>query len=75
MTRLSYEAQDFSRRATTSAAAQAALLVARGETNFTGVRAPEGCIEPRAFLASLAQHPDIRFYAWEGDAEPAPAEF
>ena len=73
--RLSFEAQDFSRRATTSAAAQAALLVARGETNFTGVRAPEGCIDPRSFLSVLATHPDIRFFAWEGDGEPEPARF
>ena len=73
--RLNYEAQDFSRRATTSAAAQAALLVARGETNFTGVRAPEGCIDPRAFLGALAEHPDIRFFAWEGDGAPAPMVF
>ncbi len=72
---LNYEAHDFSRRATTSAAARVAVLLAKGELNFTGVRAPEGCVDPILFLKDLAEHPDIKFYAWEEDNEPEPQVF
>ena len=46
-----YQAQDFSRRATTSAAARVALMLIRGEIEFTGVKAPEGCVDPVRFLS------------------------
>ena len=73
--RLVYEAQDFSRRATTSAAAQIALMLLEGEIDFAGVRAPEGCVDAETFLSRLAQHPDIKFFAWENEDEPAPLLF
>ena len=57
-----YQAQDFSRRATTSAAARVALMLIRSEIDFTGVRAPEGCVDAVRFLSDLATHPDIKFF-------------
>lgn len=72
---LYYEAQDFSRRATTSAAARVAVLLADGKLDFTGVRAPEGCVDPTLFLKDLAEHPDIKFYAWDEDSDPQPLAF
>ena len=67
---LVYQAQDFSRRATTSAAARVALMLLRGEVEFTGVRAPEGCVDAGTFLSGLATHPDIKFF--EHDAQDVP---
>ena len=72
---LNYEAHDNSRRATTSAAAKVAVLLANGELEFTGVRAPEGCVDPTLFLKDLAGHPDIKFYTWEEGSEPRTLEF
>ena len=68
---LVYQAQDFSRRATTSAAARVALMLIRGEIEFTGVRAPEGCVDAVRFLSDLATHPDIKFFQHDehGDAQ------
>ena len=60
--RVIYEAHDLSRRASTSTAALAALMVARGETDFVGVRAPEGCIEPGPFLRRLMAAADTQFF-------------
>ena len=70
--RLRYEAHDYSRRGTTVPAARAALMVARREVDFTGVRAPEGCIDAAAFLGELQTEPDIRLFAWEDGEEPGP---
>jgi saccharopine dehydrogenase-like NADP-dependent oxidoreductase len=68
--RLTYEAHDHSRRASTSTAARAALMLARGDLSFTGIRAPEGCIEPAPFLRHLMAQTDVEIFEWEDDAEP-----
>ncbi len=70
-----YQAQDFSRRATTSAAARVALMLIRGEIEFTGVKAPEGCVDPVRFLSDLATHPDIKFFEHNGGDVAQPLEF
>jgi saccharopine dehydrogenase (NAD+, L-lysine-forming) len=72
---LNYEAHDFSRRATTSAAARVAVLLVNGKLEFTGVRAPEGCVDPSLFLKDLAEHPDIKFYAWDEESQSQPLVF
>ena len=70
-----YQAQDFSRRATTSAAARVGLMLIRGEIEFTGVRAPEGCVDPVRFLSDLATHPDIKFFEHDEGGVPQPLIF
>ncbi|HID85935.1 MAG TPA: saccharopine dehydrogenase, partial [Anaerolineae bacterium] len=52
---LSYSTADKMGRLTGIPAAIGALMLARGEIAARGVFAPEGCIEPRPFLAELAQ--------------------
>ncbi|MDH3688808.1 MAG: saccharopine dehydrogenase NADP-binding domain-containing protein [Gammaproteobacteria bacterium] len=73
--RLVFEVQDFSRRATTSASARVALMLIRGEIAFSGMRAPEGCVDATAFLQGLAKHPDIKLFAWREGEQPAQLEF
>ena len=60
--RLTYEAHDQGRKGTTAPAARAALMLARGELDFRGVAAPEGCIDPAPFLAALQDLPDITLF-------------
>ncbi|MGH6953971.1 MAG: hypothetical protein ACREGL_07305, partial [Alphaproteobacteria bacterium] len=60
--RVRFECHEHGRRASTSMTAHAALALARGELAFTGVRAPEGCLEARPSLAALARLPDVKFY-------------
>ena len=62
---LVYEGQDFSRRATTSASALVAKMLLLGEIEFSGVRAPEGCVDAQQFLSSLAMHDDIALFEWK----------
>ena len=65
------EGQDFSRRGTTSASAVVAAMLLRGEIDFTGVRAPEGCVDAEQFLSITAQHPDIKLFEWHaGSCQP-----
>lgn len=70
-----YQAQDFSRRGTTSAAARVALMLIRGEIEFCGVRAPEGCVDARRFLSELSTHPDIKLFSHDEHAVPQPLCF
>ena len=72
---LVYQAQDFSRRGTTSAAARVALMLIRGEIEFSGVRAPEGCVDAKRFLADLATHPDIKLFEHDAYANAQPLSF
>lgn len=52
---ISFSAADKMGRLTGIPAAIGALMLARGEIAAKGVFAPEGCIEPRPFLAELAR--------------------
>ena len=70
-----FEAHDASRRGTTSSAARIALMLARGELDFRGVRAPEGCVDPGVLLRGLAGEPDLSFYTWQAGEAPAPLTF
>ena len=72
---LVYQAQDFSRRATTSAAARVALMLIRQEIEFSGVRAPEGCVDPILFLSDLATHPDIKLFQHDENDVAKPLNF
>lgn len=69
---LHFEAQDFSRRASTTTTARAALALAKGELGFTGVRAPEGALDPASYLRDLLAGPDIKIFEWEDAAAPRP---
>ena len=62
---LVYEGQDFSRRGTTSASALVAKMLLLGEIEFSGVRAPEGCVDAQQFLSTLALHDDITLFEWQ----------
>ena len=62
-----FEAQDFSRRGTTSASAVVAKMLLTGEIEFSGVRAPEGCVGAERFLSTIARHPDIKLFEWKDE--------
>jgi len=63
-----YEAHDYSRRGSTSTSAIAALMLARGNLSFTGIRAPESCLEPVSFLRTVVSQADVKIFEWwEGD--------
>ena len=64
---LSFEGQDFSRRGTTSASAVVAKMLLKGDIDFSGVRAPEGCVDAEQFLSTIAQHRDIALFEWQGE--------
>ncbi|MFO0997706.1 MAG: saccharopine dehydrogenase NADP-binding domain-containing protein [Alphaproteobacteria bacterium] len=69
---LHFEAQDFSRRASTTTTAKAALALAKGALEFTGVRAPEGALDPLPYLRDLLAGPDIKIFEWEAGGTPRP---
>lgn len=70
-TRLSFEAHDRSRRATTAFTAQAARDVAQGQLP-PGVLSPEGWPAPAAFLGELLRDSHIDVFAWQDGGEPRP---
>jgi lysine 6-dehydrogenase len=69
---LVFEGQDSSRRGTTAPSALAALMVARRELDFTGARAPEGCIDPGPFLRRLLDTSDLRLFEFDEAGDPRP---
>lgn len=64
---LSFEGQDFSRRGTTSASAVVAKMLLMRDIEFTGVRAPEGCVDAEQYLSTIAQHQDIALFEVQGE--------
>ena len=57
-----FEAQDFSRRGTTSVAALATLMVASGEIDRTGVGSPEGWLDAEPFLRRVDREPGVELF-------------
>lgn len=57
-----FEAQDFSRRGTTSVAALTTLMVASGEIQRTGVGSPEGWLDAEPFLRRMAREPGVELF-------------
>lgn len=57
-----FEAQDFSRRGTTSVAALATLIVASGEIEQRGVGSPEGWLDAESFLRRMAREPGVELF-------------
>lgn len=70
--KVTYEAHDYSRRGSTSTSGLAALMLARGNLSFSGIRAPESCIEPVPFLRALMSHTDVKIFEWWESNEPQP---
>ncbi len=69
---LAFEGQDSSRRGTTAPSALATLMVARRKLDFTGVRAPEGCIDPGPFLRQLLATSDLSLFDFDAGGSPRP---
>ena len=61
-----FEAQDYSRRGTTSVAALATLMVASGEIERRGVGSPEGWMDAEPFLRRLAREPGVELFELVG---------
>lgn len=57
-----FEAQDYSRRGTTSVAALATLMVASGEIERRGVGSPEGWLDAERFLRRMAREPGVELF-------------
>ena len=57
-----FEAQDFSRRGTTSVAALATLMIASGEIERTGVGSPEGWLDAERFLKRMSREPGVELF-------------
>ncbi|MBT6118786.1 MAG: hypothetical protein HOH66_13050 [Rhodospirillaceae bacterium] len=70
--RLVFEGQDETRRGTTAPSAIVALMLARGELGFTGVRAPEGCVPTAGFFRALAAVPDVKLFEIDAKGEARP---
>lgn len=64
-----FEAQDFSRRGTTSVAALATLMVASGEIEQRGIGSPEGWLDAGSFLRRMAREPGVELFELVGDEE------
>ena len=64
-----FEAQDYSRRGTTSVAALATLMVASGEIERRGVGSPEGWMDAEPFLRRLAREPGVELFELVGGGE------
>ena len=64
-----FEAQDFSRRGTTSVAALATLMVASGQIERTGVGSPEGWLDAEPFLRRMAREPGVELFELVGGGE------
>ena len=64
-----FEAQDYSRRGTTSVAALATLMVASGEIERRGVGSPEGWVDAEPFLRRLAREPGVELFELVGRGE------
>ena len=61
-----FEAQDYSRRGTTSVAALATLMVASGEIGRKGVGSPEGWVDAEPFLRRLSRKPGVELFELVG---------
>ena len=61
-----FEAQDYSRRGTTSVAALATLMVASGDIKRRGVGSPEGWMDAEPFLRRLAREPGVELFELVG---------
>ena len=64
-----FEAQDYSRRGTTSVAALATLMVASGEIEQRGVGSPEGWLDAEPFLRRMAREPGVELFELVGGGE------
>jgi lysine 6-dehydrogenase len=73
--KITYEAHDYTRRGSTSTSAIAALMLARGNLSFAGVRAPESCIDPVSFLRTLVSQGNVKIFEWWESDEPKPLSF
>ncbi len=66
-----FEAQDYSRRGTTSVAALATLKVASGEVERRGVGSPEGWLYAESFLKRMSREPGVELFELVGGGEVA----
>lgn len=57
-----FEAQDYSRRGTTSVAALATLMVTSSEIERRGVGSPEGWLDAEPFLRRMAREPGVELF-------------
>ncbi len=64
-----FEAQDYSRRGTTSVAALATLMVASEEIQRRGVGSPEGWLDAESFLRRMAREPGVELFELVGGGE------
>ena len=67
-----FEAQDFSRRGTTSVAALTTLMVASRKIGRTGVGSPEGWLDAEPFLKRMSREPGVKLFESRegGEAKP-----
>ena len=64
-----FEAQDYSRRGTTSVAALATLMVASEEIQRRGVGSPEGWLDAESFLRRMDREPGVELFELVGGGE------
>jgi saccharopine dehydrogenase-like NADP-dependent oxidoreductase len=71
---LTYEAHDYSRRATTVVAALCTLMVATRRLSACGVGTLEGWVPVQPFLRQLTEQSDIKMFAVEDGKQPSPLQ-